>query len=103
MALGDADIGYQFNEGEFVDLGSTTIGELFGLEDSGDALMQTISNKTIGDLFVKEGETYTFDVMSLLNDLEVGTLMGMKKCVSATDCQLEHTEHKAGWYDASGA
>ena len=103
MALGDADIGYQFNEGEFVDLGSTTIGELFGLEDSGDALMQTISNKTIGDLFVKEGETYTFDVMALLNDLEVGTLMGMKKCVSATDCQLEHSTHQAGWYDASGA
>ena len=97
------DIGFELNEGIFKDLGCTTIGELMGLEDGeGDALAIAFGDKKLGDIFVKNGDVYEFDIMNLLNSVKVGALMGMHECNGEGDCSVGHSDHVNGWYDGGG-
>ncbi|MBO5713641.1 MAG: hypothetical protein J6R88_05530, partial [Clostridia bacterium] len=96
-----SDIGYEFNEGVLADLGSNSIGNLLGMGNDGSVFSTVLLNTTISDLFVKNGDVYAFDFFVLLNDLKVGSLMGMTYCDIDTGCNLEHN-HVEGWYDGSG-
>ena len=99
----ELDIGFELNEGIFKDLGSTTIGELMGLEGGeGDALAIAFGDKKLGDIFVKNGDVYEFDIMNLLNSVKVGALMGMHECNGEGDCSVGHSDHVNGWYDGGG-
>ena len=99
----ELDIGFELNEGIFKDLGCTTIGELMGLEGGeGDALAIAFGDKKLGDIFVKNGDVYEFDIMNLLNSVKVGALMGMHECNGEGDCSVGHSDHVNGWYDGGG-
>ncbi|MBO5851718.1 MAG: hypothetical protein J6R29_05260, partial [Clostridia bacterium] len=92
------DLGYALNEVELVKLGEVKLNEFIAVEN-GNAISDILFDGTIASLYVKNGDTYALDFMAKLNDVEVGTFMGMNKCDA--NCTLEHT-HQSGWYDKDG-
>lgn len=106
------DIGYELNEGELKDIGSTYLVDfLADLISGGDeeARSETVKTLSLFDgVLVKElfkfnddGDVYEFNAEVLLAGFSIGKFMGYTKCTESETCPIHENvlECNGAWYE----
>ncbi len=106
------DIGYELNEGELKDIGSTYLVDfLADLISGGDeeARSETVKTLSLFDgVLVKElfkfnddGDVYEFNAEVLLAGFSIGKFMGYTKCTESETCPVHENvlECNGAWYE----